>query len=164
MRQHRAGVDFGVGCPVRATTEIVRFGHYPFRNISVGAYQKVGFDVLKQQFSGSGEAGAYVYFRGGSPNGLECLFEAEHQPARASGAKRKVGHQRFELGVLLATESTARIGRKYTHLGQRQVEEIRHDFLQQKRMLDRTPYFQNAFFGRRHEAVRLDRKMRNHRE
>ena len=139
VRQHSPGVDSGVGRPVWATAQVVRLGHDPLCDVGIGADQKVRLDVLKDDIARSRETAADVYFCCGPPNGLECLLQAEDQPARSARAKRQIRHQWLKLRVLLPAEAAARIGSKHAHLTERQVEQLRHDPLQQKRMLDRAP-------------------------
>src|SRR4029077_5094305 len=164
MRKNRPRMDFGIRGSVRTASQVIRFGHDPLCDVGVGPDQKVGLDVLKEQIAGSSEAGTDVNLRRRTSNSLERLFQAEHQSARAAGTQRQVRHQGLELWILLAAESTARVRCEHAYLRQRQIEELRHDLLQQEWMLDRTPNSQTVFVCRRNKTMRLDGKMRDHRK
>ena len=55
-------------------------------------------------------------------------------------------------------------GAIHPHLGERQADQVRDDPLQPVRVLDRAPDRDAVAIGRRHEGVRLDRELRDHRE
>ncbi len=102
--------------------------------------------------------------RGGAADGLERLLEAEHEADRPAGLAGHERQQRLVLRVLLAAEPAARVGREHAHLRQRQPEHRRHDALEPVGVLDRAPDRHPVAVGRRHERVRLDRELRDHRE
>ena len=72
--------------------------------------------------------------------------------------------ERLVLGVLLAAERAARVGREDADLRERQPEHARDDPLQPVRVLDRAPDRDAVAVGRGHECVGLDGELGDHRE
>ena len=99
-----------------------------------------------------------------TPRRLERLLQREDKPDRPVRAQRQECHQRLVLGVLLAAEAAARIGRQDLHLGQRQFQQLSDGPLQPVRVLDRAPDGDAVAVGGGDEAVRLDREVGHHRE
>ena len=150
--------------PVRPVRGVAALGHGPVGDVGVGADEVVRLDVPEDQAAIRAEAGADADLRGAPADGLEGLLERQDEADRAT---RPQGHERDErlvLGVLLATEPAARVGREHADLGQRQVEEAGDDPLEPARVLDRAPDRDPVAVRRGHEAVRLDGELGDHRE
>ncbi len=133
-------------------------------DVGVGTDEVVGLDVAEHQVPVRAEAGADADLRRASTDRLERLLERQDEP---DGSVRAEGHERDErlvLGVLLAAEPTARVGREHPDLGQRQVQETGHDPLQPVRVLDRAPDRDAVAVRGGHEPVGLDRELGDHRE
>ncbi len=95
---------------------------------------------------------------------LERLLERQHELDRPARGQRHEREQRLVLGVLLAAERAAGVGRVHPDLRERQLEQVGDDPLQPVRVLDRAPDGDAVAVGGGHERMRLDRELGDHRE
>ena len=149
---------------IRPVRGVAALGDRAVGDVGVGADEVVGLDVAEQQAAIRLEAGPDADLRRATTDGLEGLLEGQDQadgPARLEGHE---GDERLVLGVLLAAEAAAGVGREDAHLGQRQVEQLGDDALQPVRVLDRAPDGDAIAIGGGDETVRLDGELGDHRE
>ena len=152
------------GDHVRPDRGVGALADHAVRDVRVRADEVVGLDVPEQHRAVGPEPGPDADLGRRPADGLERLLEAQHEadgPAGLAGHERE---QRLVLRVLLAAEPAARVGREHAHLGQRQPEHRGDDALEPVGVLDRAPDRHAVAVGRRHERVRLDRELRDHRE
>ena len=164
VREDRAGHDPRRGHAVGAATGIAALAHDAIGDVGVGPQQVIRGDVLEDELAVGLEAGPHAHLGRGSTHGLEGFFEGQHQAHRPAGAEGHEGHQRFELGVLLAAEPAARVGRVDAHLGERQMEDPGHRLLEPVGMLDRAPQRDAVPVRGGHERMGLDREVGHHGE
>ena len=159
----RATIRVG-GTAIRPAGRVAALGDRPIGDVGVGADQVVRLDVAEHERPVAAEPGPDVDLRGAAADGLERLLEGQDEPDGPAGRERHEREQRLVLGVLLATERAARVGREHADLGERQADQVGDDALQPVRMLDRAPDRDAVAVGRGHERVRLDRELGDHRE
>ena len=154
----------GIGHPVGPAHQVGRLRDDPDGDVGVGAEQPEVSTSWKTQRAVGGEAGAHAHLVRGAADRLERLRQRQREPDRPAGAHGEEGEQRLELGVLLAAERPAGVGRDHPHLRDRQAEELRDAGLEQVRVLDRAPDGDAVVLGCGQEDVRLDREVGDHRE
>ena len=97
---------------VRAAGRVAALRDRPVGDIGVRADEVVRLDVAEDQGAIAAEARADADLRRAAPDGLERLLERQDEPDRSAGTEGHERDQRLVLGVLLAAEPAARIGRE----------------------------------------------------
>ena len=161
MREHSARDDTRGRHAIRPSTDVAALAHHAVRDIDVGTDEVVRGDVLEGDGPVGQKTGADAHLGCRPTDRLERLLEREDEPDRPAGAEGHEGHERLVLGVLLAAEAAARIGRVDANPGQWHAQQPGDGLLQPVGMLDRAPHGDAVAVGCGHEGMRLDGEVRD---
>ncbi len=154
--EHPTSDDAGGRHAVRPGTHVAALADDAVGDVHVGADEVVSGDILEGDRAVGPQARPHADLRGRPTHGLEGLLQGQHEAHRPAGTQGHEGHQRLDLGVLLAPEATARVRRQDAHPGERHAQDPGQDPLQPVGVLDRRPDGDAVAIGGGHDGVRLD--------